>query len=102
MTNGSRQEVWSPIRQTLDGDRLECFSRSLYGATEVGCLRNLRGRYFAAPSFQYPLLSYNNLQFYLKHLASISRVGSRFIEGYFKEVVAIKHEGMTRGGLLYR
>ena len=51
-TKGSRQEVWSPIRQTLDVDRLECFSQSYYGGTEVGCLRDLRGRHSAATSFR--------------------------------------------------
>ena len=43
-TMGSTKEVWSSIRQSLDVDRLECFSQSPYGATEVGCLRNFAGK----------------------------------------------------------
>ena len=49
---GNRQEVWSTIRQTLVVDRLDCFSQSYSGGTEVGCLRDLRGRHSAATSFR--------------------------------------------------
>ena len=52
MTEGSTQEFWSLIRQTLDVDRLDCVSQSHYGGTEVGCLRDLRGRHSTATTFR--------------------------------------------------
>ena len=102
MTNGSRQEVWSPIRQTLDVDRLDCVSQSYYGGTEVGCLRDLRGRHSVATTFRNTTSIFQRIAISIRALSHNLRRKTVDIEAYSKRVIAVIYEAMARGVFHYR